>query len=261
MKKLFSIAFWNLEHFNRDDKRTRAALRLVRDQHADVFSVCEINNRIICAELVEEMPDYQFMISSAPQTQELFVGAKKTFNFYFSERVHYHLAGIQLSLPECIVLFLRTKQGLESVELGPRRDIFRRAMEYMNWCEKSIHDDSVPFPPKFIFLGSLNARGDSNPLGREIDPAVELEKLDKKAKQLHLKRLTKNSHFTWWKGQDSTKSDLDHVIASEDLAFCKFIEADIDVRGWPKLDTESHQIQWIRKYSEHGILYFEVEER
>lgn len=32
----------------------------------------------------------------------------------------------------------------------------------------------------------------------------------------------------------------------------------VDVRGWPKLPT-TDQANWMRHYSDHGLLYFEVE--
>jgi len=55
-------------------------------------------------------------------------------------------------------------------------------------------------------------------------------------------------------------SDLDHVVASNQLKFKpSFNGSDVDVRGWPTEQTEEEQKAWIDKYSDHALLFFQVE--
>ena len=56
----------------------------------------------------------------------------------------------------------------------------------------------------------------------------------------------------------SMRSDLDHVVAADHLRFVQFDGADVDVCGWPKLPVKD-QPDWMSNYSDHGLLYFEVE--
>ena len=76
-----------------------------------------------------------------------------------------------------------------------------------------------------------------------------------------VRRLTKNKPYAWWNGPGSKyePADLDQVVASEQLKFRQIGGADIDVRGWPALDNPSEQASWIKNYSDHGLLYLEVE--
>jgi hypothetical protein len=54
-------------------------------------------------------------------------------------------------------------------------------------------------------------------------------------------------------------SDLDWVVAADHLEFRKFAGGnEVDVRGWPAL-PEAEQLQWTRDFSDHGLLYFEVQ--
>lgn len=54
-------------------------------------------------------------------------------------------------------------------------------------------------------------------------------------------------------------TDLDHFAAAEHLSFTSFCDAEVEVRGWPALDTEQEQADWIRDLSDHGLLFCEVQ--
>jgi hypothetical protein len=43
------------------------------------------------------------------------------------------------------------------------------------------------------------------------------------------------------------------------LEFKEFNGADVTVRGWPKLPNPTAQDNWIRDFSDHGLIYFEVQ--
>ena len=60
------------------------------------------------------------------------------------------------------------------------------------------------------------------------------------------------------------KVEPDHVFASKHLKFKKFKDQnnndiDVDVRGWVNKATEAQKNNWISKYSDHSLLYFEVQ--
>ncbi len=76
-----------------------------------------------------------------------------------------------------------------------------------------------------------------------------------------MQRLSKNAPATWWNGSGSRfpQSDLDHVVASDHITFKKITGAQVDVRGWPALDTVAKQDKWIEEFSDHGLLYLEVQ--
>ena len=59
-------------------------------------------------------------------------------------------------------------------------------------------------------------------------------------------------------------SDLDHVYASEHLTFKQWPtdndSADVLVEGWVDLDDPEERDTWREQYSDHSMLYFEVQE-
>jgi len=53
--------------------------------------------------------------------------------------------------------------------------------------------------------------------------------------------------------------DLDHVFAADRIKFKKFAGGnEVKVKGWVDKHTEAQRDKWIREYSDHAILYFEV---
>jgi len=100
------------------------------------------------------------------------------------------------------------------------------------------------------------------PFDQNIGADVELRKLAREAARVKMKPLTKDAPATWWNGSSSRykPADLDHVVASEHLEFKGFSGADVTVRGWPEEQTEAKQDRWIRDFSDHGLLYLEVQQ-
>lgn len=47
-------------------------------------------------------------------------------------------------------------------------------------------------------------------------------------------------------------------MTAEHIEFTNFGTSEVDVRGWPKLETEAEQTEWIQTHSDHGLLYLEV---
>lgn len=59
-------------------------------------------------------------------------------------------------------------------------------------------------------------------------------------------------------------ADLDHVYAAKHLNFKKFKndqneDKDVVVRGWVDKTSVPEQDRWIEDYSDHSLLYFEMQ--
>jgi hypothetical protein len=85
-----------------------------------------------------------------------------------------------------------------------------------------------------------HSAGMAYPFRHNINPKLELKKLDLAAAKAGMRRLSKSSKATWWNGVNRTggacsalpPSDLDHVIATNNLSFEQYKNADVRVLGW-----------------------------
>ena len=120
----------------------------------------------------------------------------------------------------------------------------------------------------YIFLGDLNAMGLDYPYNSDIDSTTELKRWDTRASQYcDMRRLSKTQDATWSNGSTSSipDSNLDHVFASKHLLFKQFTKpsdgtkVDVDVRGWVNQPSPDDKDNWIEDYSDHCLLYFEVQ--
>jgi endonuclease/exonuclease/phosphatase family metal-dependent hydrolase len=119
-----------------------------------------------------------------------------------------------------------------------------------------------------LFLGDLNTMGLDYPYQRAIDSLTELKKWDLRASQFYdMRRLTKTHDASWSNGSGSSipDSSLDHVYASKHLKFTLFArpdgtQAEVDVRGWTNQPNAAAKDQWIKDFSDHSLLYLEVQQ-
>lgn len=269
MAKAFSLVSWNVEHFKGKPERTSRVIDVLKNQKPDVFALMEVEGKTVFDDLVSKMPGYQFHITEGSQVQEVLVGVKRGLTAFFTQKVGFK-AGNSFLRPGALLtvnvagsnyslLFLHTKSGSSPIGLGIRDDQFNRAYKF----KKKVLDKASGGPGKanFLFLGDLNTMGMKYPYGKSIVAQTELDKLDREAKKVKMRRLTKTSDATWWNGSGSryAPADLDHVVASDHLKFKKFSGEDIDVRGWPKETTDNKKTKWINRYSDHGLLYLEIQ--
>ncbi len=272
MTKAFSLASWNVEHFRGKERRTDRVVRFLSDQKADVFALYEVEGKTVFRDLVTRMPGYQFHITEGPQVQEILVGVKRNLTAFFTQRVTFK-SGVQFLRPGALltltidgadysILFLHTKSSSKPIGLGVRDDQFSRAFKFKKVLDKAAQKASgAGAKTNFLFLGDFNTMGMKYPFEKDIDAALELKNLDRNAKKVKMRRLTKTSSATWWNGPGSNfaPADLDHVIAAEHLSFRQFSGKEIRVKGWPELDTPAKQGDWIKKHSDHGLLFLEVQ--
>jgi len=268
MAKVLSLASWNVEHFKGKPERITRVVDFLNDQTPDVFALYEVEGKDVFGTLVQRMAGYSFHITEGPQTQEILVGAKRGITAFFTQRAEFK-TGNSFLRPGALLtvhkdnenysfLFLHTKSGPQPVGLGIRDEMFQRAIKFKKVLDKAAGGKGKA---NFMFVGDLNVMGMKYfPTAKSIGPDVELNKLRRDVKKVKMRVLGKSAPHTWWNGPGSSfpKSDLDQVVASEQLTFKKFASADVDVRGWPKEPTDAKQGEWISKFSDHGLLYLEI---
>ena len=268
MAKAFTVASWNVEHFKNNPERITTVIGFLEQQNPDIFALYEVESSDVYTALVEKMPNYSFHITEGPQTQEILVGAKRTLTTFYTQKVEFKsgntylrpgaLLTVRIDSVNYQLLFLHTKSSNKPIGLGLRDDMFDRAFKFKKVLDKA---EGGPGKANYMFLGDLNTMGMDYPFNREILVDFELQKLDREAKKAKMRRLTKNKPNTWWNGTDGSlpPSNLDHVIAANQVKFKQFAGADIDVRGWPEKNTDEEKTAWIKKFSDHGLLFFQVE--
>ena len=268
MAKLFSLASWNVEHFKGEPQRVGRVVAFLKEQNPDVLGLYEVEGKVVFSQMVDNFPGYQFHITEGPQTQEILVGVRNGLTAFFTQRVEFKsgnpslrpgaLLTLHFGNDNYSLLFLHTKSSGTPVGLGLRDDMFNRAFKLKKTLDKVAGGKGKA---NFMFMGDLNTMGMTYPFDKSIDADIELRKLENEASKVKMRRLGKSSK-TWWNGPKSSypKSDLDQVVASEHMRFRQFAGGvDVDVRGWPKLSTPAEQGDWIKKHSDHGLLYLVVE--
>ena len=269
MAKAFSVASWNVEHFKGEKDRKVRVVQFLKDQNADVFALYEVEGKEVFELLVNEMPNYQFHITEGPQVQEILLGVKRNHTAFFTQRTEFKrgntylrpgaLLSLQVNSKVYSLLFLHTKSSDEPIGLGIRDEQFKRALKF-----KKTLDDAAGGQGKanYIFLGDLNTMGMYYPYQKSVEAVFEVRRLENKAKRRNMRILNKSMPYNWWNGPEGAypQSNLDHVVASDHLAFKVFNGADVDVRGWPMLQDDHEASNWIEQYSDHGLLYFEVQD-
>ncbi len=116
-----------------------------------------------------------------------------------------------------------------------------------------------------IFMGDLNTMGMNLSYSKkDVSAEEEILRLGKRlgSKSVGMKILSKSVEETYWPGSKSRYpvGNLDHVIAADHLEFKKFNGASVSVRGWVEEDSPSKRDRWAEKFSDHSLLYFEVQE-
>ena len=274
MAKAFSVASWNVENFGKKSTRDKVdrVVDFLKDKaKPDVFGIYEVNGKDVFRALTRKMSSYTFHITEGPQVQEILVGVKQTFTAFFTQKVEFRSGpailrpGAVLSLvvdgKNYTLLFLHTKSGTDPRGMGLRDDMLRRAAKFRASLNKMDKAAGGTGQANYIFLGDLNTMGMGYPFDRNIEADIELRRLDGRVKRRKMRRLKKDGPATFWNGSQSAlpPSDLDHVVAANHLQFRQFGGKDVKLMGWPKEPTDTKKDRWIRDFSDHALLFFEVQ--
>lgn len=275
MAKAFSVASWNIEHFGALNKKTKKPekpiqpiIDFIANQKADIVAIYEIRSEYIYRPLLDTMHNYQFHVTEGDQMQEILIGIKKGISAFVTQKLEFK-SGQSTLRPGVLVtplidgqyypiLFLHLKSMTDPKGFGLRDDMLKRALKFRMTLNRKNEDNTA----NYIFLGDLNTMGLDYPYkAHDIGSEDELRELDRRAKLKKMKRLGKSSELSWWNGNEKYKpgSSLDHVIAADHLKFKPINGFEVSVRGWPEKDSDAEKRDWINAYSDHGLLYFEVQ--
>lgn len=281
MAKAFSVLSWNVEHFGATnkgkDKPTKPVapiIDLIVAQNADVVAIYEVVGKTVFSEVVSKMPDYHFHITEGPQTQEILIGVRKNFSSFFTQKTEFK-SGVTALRPGALLtltideqqyplLFLHLKSLSDPRGFGLRDDMIQRAIDFrkiLNKADKKLGGDGQS---NFLALGDLNTMGMNLTYStKDISGEEEIKRLEERLahRSVAMKILNKQHPATYLPSEKSryAPGNLDHVIAAEHLVFKQFNGFPVDVRGWVDEPTPAKQQSWAEKYSDHAMLYFEVQ--
>jgi exonuclease III len=268
--KAFSVASWNVEHFKNDPQRVGRVVAFLNAQAPDVFALYEVQGSEVFQSLVTAMPGYTFHITEGREAQEILLGVRQGLTAFFTQKLEFQ-SGVTTMRPGALLtitqdgqhyplLFLHTASGNDPRGLGLRDDMLKRACHFRSVLAGASGPGAQV---NYIFLGDFNLMGMiySYLQGKDISAAEEKTKLAAQAKRYQMRLLDKNAPATWSNGSTSTipPSDLDQVVASKQMQFTLYDGVPVSVRGWPKELTPAAQDDWIGRYSDHALLYFEVQ--
>jgi hypothetical protein len=274
MAKAFSVLSWNVEHFGAaaanmpPTKPVGPIIDLVVEQNADVVAIYEVEGATVFQEVTTKMPNYSFHITEGPQTQEILVGVRKTLTAFFTQRVEFN-SGVTVLRPGALLtitidqvsyplLFMHLKSLTDPRGFGLRDDQTERALKFRNVLNNAAADGQA----NYIFLGDLNTMGMNLTFSpKDLSADEEIARLEARCPSRKLVVLEKNAPATYWPGSNSSlpPSNLDHVVAADHLTFRSFDGVPISVRGWPELLDDTDKDAWTAKYSDHAMLFFEVQ--
>jgi hypothetical protein len=268
--KAFSVASWNVKHFGGNPQRVKRVIDFLNAQSPDVFALYEVEGKEVFTELVSSMPTYTFHITEGKETQEILLGVRQGLTAFFTQKLEFQ-AGVSYMRPGALLtitisgkhyplLFLHVASGNDPRGLGLRDDMLTRACDFRKILDAA---SGVDGKANYVFLGDFNLMGMDYRYvkGRDINHDDELAKLRAEANIRKMRVLKKDAPATWSDGTKSSikPSDLDQVVAADHLQFTAYGNAEVSVRGWPKEPTSVNQDQWVRDYSDHALLYFEIQ--
>ena len=267
---------WNVKQFRGNQDRTRQIIKHVEDLEPDVFGIIEFLAKDQVNTILNDdfFKDYNFAFTDSKEEIEIFIGWKKDkfSQAVFTQRRELQVGkitmrpGALLSLKETSddkftnLLFLHTDSGKEFADFSNRQMMFQKAWD-MNSKLTKIQDE-----PRLVVLGDLNTMGRKklSVAKPTISKNTEIEDLKKEAEEFDMHVLEKSQDLTYRSLGGSLRGDLDHVIASKDLEFEEFSDANspnnphkIQVKGWIELDG-TDQYNFIKFISDHCIIYGEI---
>lgn len=270
----FSFLVWNIRHFQAREERTRQVRDTIRSFSPDVFGILEFQGKAQARRLAMDFfHDYDFSFTDSKMGLEILIGCRKSKfeQIVYTQRRTLQVGNINLR-PGGIVsvrqknsqrfdnlLFLHTDSGRSKKDYNNRQKMFRKIWD----MKKTI--ESLPIQKnkaRLIALGDLNTMGKSGSDGtKSISAKDEIERLTEDANRNKMRILSKSHEKTWSNRNSSKTSNLDHVIASNDLHFEKLYfprepnkEFELEVTGW-NFFTGNKRKDFIKNISDHCLLY------
>ncbi len=277
MADTLSVASWNVKHFGKikglepsaAQQQIKRKIAFLAQQRADIVALYEVRSSIVFRPISEAMPEYQFFITEGPQSQEILVGIHRRLSGFVTQKLEFKSSqpwlrpGVLVTVKSgeqfYSLLFLHLKSMTDAKGFGLRDNMLQLALKFRSHLDKASEGRS-----NYLFIGDLNTMGLNYPYKQhDIAAEAEIHELERRAKH-HSKKmrlLPKAAPFTWSPKTGSTleQANLDHVVAADHLNFTSFGEGLVDVRGWPQTTTDSERDLWLERYSDHALLYFEIQ--
>lgn len=283
-----SFLSWNVEKFKAINvARIRTVAEHIRSHDPDVFCILEFKGKSSSSDpskekgaarklISEFFPDYDFGLSDSKQRIEILIGCRRNSfaQILYTQRREFRAGNLSLRPGGLLsvreksnsffynFLFLHTDSGTSEKEYKNRLYMFRKIWK----LKKALQE--LPLQAgkaRLMAMGDLNTMGhDGYGNVKPISEDKEIAALKKKAKVHGMKVLRKSFDKTWSRPSGSMKSNLDHVIASDDLEFQKWYyasnpndEFEVEVRGWN--DRPKNTQKWfIENISDHCSIYGEI---
>jgi len=264
---------WNIRHFKAPtDDRIQKVSDLITGHDPDIFGIIEFQAKDAARKLISEhFTDYDFGMTDSKMQLDFLVGWKRRIfkQVLYTQRRDFMVGNINLRPGGLLsfleygrpnftnILFLHTDSGKEVKDYNARQAMFEKI-----WSLKQAIE-ALPIQngeARLIALGDLNTMGRSQTdTLTTVRASTEIENLANDAQNAGMRLLSKSHSKTWSNGPNTQTSNLDHVIASNDLLFEKFspnpIETfEIKVDGWNKIPAGNQRNDWIKNISDHCAL-------
>jgi endonuclease/exonuclease/phosphatase family metal-dependent hydrolase len=277
----FSFLSWNVRRYTGSPSRLEEADQLITNLNPDIFGLIEFMAKNKIRELMfDRFPEYDFAVTDSKMGIEITVGWRrgKFDQVIWTQRREFRASDINLRPGGLIsvntqgeyynLLFLHTDSGTGQTDYNNRKKMFKKIWK----LEKALKKASPNNKPNLIVLGDLNTMGK----GSTISEESEIKKLKKNATNNNMKMLDKDRNFTWHQWgtgprndrkklkvselPSADKSNLDHVIASNDLNFVATGDdgSAVHVEGWNQKNGVQ-RVNYLWGLSDHSALYGEVQ--
>jgi len=265
----FSFAVWNVEKFNYLPQRVRAVGQLIKNHDPDVFGILEFLAKEAARKLVrsDDFQPYDFAFTDSNQGIEILVGWRrgKFDQTLYTQRRELQAGNARLRPGGLIsilekntdvftnLLFLHTDSGKDAEAYKNRQIMFGKIWSMKRTLEKL---------PEQKGQARLIAMGDLNTMGKKNGPsgAKEAEELGTQAIKNGM-RILQKTHDNTWSSDGKKMSNLDHVIASDDVQFRTLQAgpppAQVLVDGWVNRAGEA-RTNFVKNISDHCLLFAEV---
>ncbi|MCD4695236.1 MAG: endonuclease/exonuclease/phosphatase family protein [Bacteroidales bacterium] len=282
METIFTCLTWNVENFgtnSRDrngnlkpefrDKVSRIANE-IKTNNPDIFAIFEVRSKDVFDEFMNHFRGYTFHITEGPQTQETLLAVRGTFTSFVTQRLEFKSGntmlrpGVLLTVVvadvKYIILFVHLKSLPVPVGWGLRDNMFNKIRS----LKKAINKKAGSIDKaNFIVAGDFNTMGMEYTYGDyDVSAIEELDRMRKMvaAGNYKMNLLSKSHDYTYYNGKKSgLEGNLDHVFASNHLIFKEFDNKNVKVCGLTKSPKGSDETeQWIKEFSDHAYLYFEL---
>lgn len=276
----FSFLSWNVRHFKGSAARLDDVEAMIKGLDPDVFGLIEYQGKKAIRELmVIRFPKYDFAVTDSTGNLEVVVGfrrkkfkqvvwtQKRTFNDVKRKLRPGALISLRLGHEFYNLLYLHADSGTAATDYQNRKKVWTKVWK----LRTALKIRSAINKANLIVLGDLNTMGK----GSTISGASEIKKLEKSAARHHMVFLPKDRSSTWsqWgKGPRGNRrklkvselsglmtSNLDHVIADEDLDFVVHGDNDepIHVQGWHQV-SGADKTRFLWDISDHCAIFGEV---